>query len=343
MPTTVIKSIGPGKDYATIQAWMDGANTTYPSGLVAADVIWKGELYPGTGGNEWVFTSSNTFPSITTDATRYFWLAAAPGNSFIDNAGKLTNALTYNTANGVGISFSGNYVTVLASAVVFMRISGIQFKRTAGGGSVANPFGAPGATFENCIFYNAPIVSKVSAVNCLFISTGGTLAVNLANAPQYFRNCTFVAVNTTSYAFTSGNYGSYLINNCALFGFANIASIPSKVIAASSTNNVTDLADLGWTSTGNLLSRTFSSQFENILVGTEDFRVKAGADLINAGIEDAVYTGNLDIVGSARSLTTPTVGAWEYAGSTPPPPVTTTNYTSAISRGMFTGIERGIV
>jgi hypothetical protein len=84
---------------------------------------------------------------------------------------------------------------------------------------------------------------------------------------------------------------------------------------------------------------TVSNQFENIGSGTEDFRVKAGADLINAGVRDQTYTNDLDIVGTTRSLTTPTIGAWEYA-STPPP--SATDYSEPLSRGIFRGIERGV-
>ena len=112
MPTTITKTIGVGKDYASIDAWVAGAASTYPGGLVAADVIWKGVLYkegPGTN-NEWTITTGTTAYTLTCDATRYYLLEAAPGQSFADNASKLTNALRYNNANGVSISVSGNYV-----------------------------------------------------------------------------------------------------------------------------------------------------------------------------------------------------------------------------------------
>jgi hypothetical protein len=61
-----------------------------------------------------------------------------------------------------------------------------------------------------------------------------------------------------------------------------------------------------------LVSKTFSNQFQSITSGSEDFRVKAGADLINAGVRDQTYTNDLDIVGTTRSTTTPNIGAWEF-------------------------------
>ena len=40
---------------------------------------------------------------ITTDSTRYVWLTAASGQSFIDHANVRTNALIYDQSKGVGI------------------------------------------------------------------------------------------------------------------------------------------------------------------------------------------------------------------------------------------------
>ena len=62
MPTTITKTIGVGKDYASIDAWVAGAASTYPSGLVAADVIWRGVLYKEGSGtnNEWVISTTTT-------------------------------------------------------------------------------------------------------------------------------------------------------------------------------------------------------------------------------------------------------------------------------------------
>jgi hypothetical protein len=335
MPTTVTNSIGPGKTYATIQAWMDAAGTAYPSGLTTADVIWKGELYPSSGGNEWTFTSSNTFPSIATDATRYFLITAAPGYSFTDNANKLTNALKYNSANGVSLSFSGNYTTLFANPNAHFQIQNLQIKKSSGLGNVSNTFGSGSVTYSNCIFYTASAVPSGQVYkNCLFIAS----TIGSAGGASAAYNCTFVNFNTGT-IFSTNNYSQVTIKNCAIFGYTAIIDDVSKIVAASSTYNATDLASFGWSATGNIVSKTYANQFQNVTSGTEDFRVKAGADLIGVGIRDQTNTNDLDIVGSARSLTTPTIGAWEFA-SAPPPSVT--DYSSPMSRGIFRGIERGV-
>lgn len=333
MATTVTNSIGPGKTYATIQAWMNAAGTTYPSGLVAADVIWKGELYPASGGNEWTFTSSNSWPVITTDATRYFLLTAAPTYSFVDNANKLTNALRYNSANGVSLSYSGNYTNLFGGNIAKFTIQNLQIKRTGTGGNVANPFTSGRATFINCIFYNTTAAAAQTYKNCLLVSCG----IGSVGTSVFAYDCTFVNFGSGN-VFGTNNYSQVTVKNCAFFGYTSIIDNVTKIDAANSTYNATDLASFGWSATGNIVSKTYDNQFQNVTSGSEDFRVKAGNDLV-AGIRDQTNTNDLDIVGQARSITTPTIGAWEFTAAAP----TVTDYTSAFSRGMFRGIDRGTV
>jgi hypothetical protein len=346
MPTTITKTIGVGKDYASINAWVAGAASTYPSGLVAADVIWKGVLYKEGSGtnNEWVITATTTSYTLTCDATRYYLLEAAPGQSFTDNASKLTNALRYNNANGVSIAVSNAYVWLFnidASARLIVR--GIQIKNS----NTQVSIGLGLSFFENCIlFANGPSLifgAGGSATNSLlYMSASGSIVSANSYANNYLRNCMLIGSGGATNAFTLGNYSSNnVIKNCAIFGFATgIVNVAARINTANSTYNATDLASFGWTATGNIVSKTFANQFENIGSGTEDFRVKAGADLIDAGTRDQTYTNDLDIVGTTRSLTTPTIGAWEYAST--PPPVTSTDYSEPLSRGIFRGIERGV-
>lgn len=348
MPTTITKTIGVGKDYASIDAWVAGAASTYPSGLVAADVIWRGVLYKEGSGtnNEWVITAATTGYTLTCDATRYYLLEAASGQSFADNANKLTNALRYNNANGVSISIPTNYVwmfDLVSSARLTIR--NLQFKigpkrLNTGNGSISidKCIIEGGASTEETVIFSSYITNTLVYVknSASRISNG----VQLNNATII--NCTFIG-SGAPHAFTLSNYSTTnnIFRNCSFFGFTTAAvDDVSRIDTTNSTYNATNLASVGWSATGNIVNKTFANQFENIGSGTEDFRVKTGADLINAGTPDATYTNNLDIVGQSRSLTTPTIGAWEYAGVTPPP--TATDYSSPLSRGIFRGIERGV-
>ena len=340
---TTTPSTGAGstlRSFPSIHTWGAAA----PASLVTKDWVWKGEMYKEGGGTngEWTFSIDNPV-SQTCDATRYFWLTAATGQSFRDNASKLTNALRYNNANGVAVSISGSYArifTTTGSAAAL--ITGLQFNRPSTNGFLV--VGGGGAvTFDSCIVSAASGVLSglANAYNCVFyLSDSLTGALPNGSSGNLVNN----TIYTTGSSITALRYGNYaptgnIIRNNTFFGFTTIANRFDKINTTNSTYNVTDLAAFGWTATGNLVSKTASNQFTALTGGSEDFRVKAGADLINAGTPDATYTSNLDIVGSARSLTTPTIGAWEYASITPP---STTDYSSPLSRGIFRGIERGV-
>jgi hypothetical protein len=346
MPTTITKTIGSGRDYATINAWVSGAASTYPSGLVAADVIWRGVLYKEGGGtnNEWVITTSTTQYALTCDSTRYFLLEAASGQSFSDNGNKLTNALRYDNANGVSISVSGAYVFLFDMDTAFpsivIKIKGIQFKL----GNQRIVTGIGNVFFDNCIIEsnaNSPIFnSNARATNCLLYTKTAYEIVSSSSWDGYFRNCILIGSGSSNYAFFLGNYVSgVIIKNCAIFGFpSGIVSNTARIDTANSTYNATDLSSFGWTATGNIVSKTLANQFQNTGSGSEDFRVKTGADLIDAGVRDQTYTNDLDIVGQTRSTSTPTIGAWEGSSTAPTNPYEFNSF----SRGVGRGIARGI-
>jgi hypothetical protein len=111
-------------------------------------------------------------------------------------------------------------------------------------------------------------------------------------------------------------YGGALstMKNCAFFNWTSVGST-GRFDSANSSNNATDLSSFPFGSS-NQVSLTTANQFENVTAGSEDFRVKTGAALINNGIRQQTYTNDLDIVGTARSTTTPTIGAWEFASIT---------------------------
>jgi hypothetical protein len=313
MPTIITKTIGVGKDYASIQAWSDAA----PADLTAVDQVWKGVLYKeGAGTNgEWTLSTKTTAygSAHVTDATRYMWLTAAPGASFSDNPNKLTNALAYNSANGVAIRMTGTEsVFQLANGITF-RFTGLQIQ-----GKTAQPiyaFNTGGLiTVENCIVCSTDTIElaylpNARFVNSLFYNAGQVIVCPTPN--NGFYGCTLYTTSTsTSVINTTG--ADATIYDCAFFG-GNAVSSSTSFITAS--NNATNQASVGF-GTANQVGLTAASQFQSVTPGSEDFRVKTGAALINNGIRQQVYTNDLDIVGSARSTTTPTIGAWEFGAIT---------------------------
>jgi hypothetical protein len=330
MPTTVTRTIGSGRDHSTFSDWISWCASNYSSGLVAADVILRAEVYAEGGGTDGEWTASSTVmsPGLACDETRYYLVEAASGEGIAGNANKLTNELRYNRANGVAVAMTGNYTHFVnpGSSSVRMIVKGIQLKNTNGALLTSGNIGA-NIVFESCTLQSgraAAIVSEnTSAVNCIVIPTHASGYVQGGNAgSRYWRNCTIFG-NGAANAFVFGTNGGNVIANTAVFGFASgVVNNTARINTSLSINVATDLASVGWTggSGAHLTSLTASDQFENVGSGTEDFRAKASGSLDGAGARDQTFTGDLDIVGQSRSTTTPNIGVWENAPSAPTAP-----------------------
>jgi len=304
------------------------------------DVIWKGLLYKeGAGTNgEWTLSAKVTCygSNHVTDATRYIWLTTATGASFTDNANKLTNALAYSTANGVSIRMTGTDKVFEFSNGITFRFTGLQIKGNTG--IAVQAFNIGGLiTLENCIVCSGTTavltqVPVLQTVNSVFYSTGSILDFP-STERQYLYNSIFYSTSTSAPLLSTTN-GDANIYCCAFFGGNAVASASAFFVGS---NNATNQASVGF-GTANQVSLTTANQFESTTSGSEDFRVKTGAALINNGIRQQAYTNDLDIVGSARSTTTPTIGAWEYAAAAP----SAIYEFNSLNRGIGRGIARGI-
>ena len=73
-----------------------------------------------------------------------------------------------------------------------------------------------------------------------------------------------------------------------------------------------------------------------------DARTKTGSNLIGAGARSQAFTLDLDIVGSSRSISTPTIGVWEFATVVAPTPNTSVLIFESLSRGIGRGFWRGV-
>lgn len=327
MTTTVVKSIGTaGRDYSTLQSWEDAC----PVNLVTVDQIWKGECYNDSeftiGGSSNYFTISGQ----TTDATRYVWLTTAAGQSFLDSAGKLTNAMRYNQANGVGFkTITTGYTAGMQISANYTRIENIQayYDSNYSGGWEFFKITGSGCLVQNCILQTRKpdgrsigLGATTKLVNVLCIAAGtsaNNYGVASGNVGNELHNVTFVRPSDLAAATTQGvgfSYSYYpLCVNVAVFGWNGGFKGVMSSYPAGSDYNCTDGASAP--GANSLTGKTFSSQFQTVTDAAKDFRVKAGSDLINAGTPDATYTGGLDIIGQTRSATAPTIGAWEFITS----------------------------
>jgi len=313
-------SIGSNsRNYATIPIWWAAC----PANLVTATQTWVGELYKDTVFE--ITFSGITLSGVTTSATYYAELRCASGQSFNDNANKLTNALRYNASNGVGILQTSAYLTVLTINCDYFNLIGVQIKSPSGYGASSRALMLTGTNIivSNSIFecgggyavVNMTSTAGSKIINSVIVaSASATGAVSTNYVNFYLYNCTLInsagSAGTGVVKQSHASTNSSVVKNCAIFGFAT--SMTTGTWGADTDYNATDDADAFPAGSNNLISLTKADQFENVAgLSTLDLRVKSGNSL-GAGTRDQTNTNDLDIVGQSRSTSTPTIGAWEY-------------------------------
>ncbi len=274
---------------------------------------WKADCY---NDSEFTITAEVLFNGTSgTSSTRTVTVTAAAGESFIDHADVLTNALKYDASKGVAFRRTTNYQGIIQFDYQWVRCSRIQGRHDNGGSATSGISITSNSIIRDCISGGKGSAgftidtSTAKIINCLCIAelvTDGFLLVNGADA----YNCTAVMPDDLT---ASGDgfeviYGPSEALNCASFGFVNGFN-GSYSSSPSSGHNATD--DTTAPGADNQVSKTFADQFENVDDATQDWRAKDG-DLDGNGTRDEGNTDDLDIVGQARSTSAPTIGCWEF-------------------------------
>jgi hypothetical protein len=327
MPT-VVKTIGSSsRNFTTIALWL----ASLPANLVTDGNIQEGDMF---NDSQFTTTAVTTFSGHTTDSTHYIFLTTGAGQSFQDNANVRTNALTYNQTNGVGLSSSTDYNTILSVQDSYTQISKIQIKGSGGHSNAICPsFAAPiNLIFRDLIIDMSSVAnsgislaalansaSNASTtgfiINCaVFLRTTGANAISAQGSVSVI-GCTVVrstAVAASGIGYTS-QYGSNILQSCASFGFTTAADAVAWS-AGSSKNNGTDQAS-GLPGSSNQVSITYSATSPFTQAGTSgtDLRTATGTNLSSNGFKDSTNAPN-DISGTARA-SSPTIGAWELSAS----------------------------
>ena len=249
-------------------------------------------------------------------------LTADVSQSFADST---ANALDYNASNGVAMRTTVGYNDVVSNGVAYTKLTRLQIRSDSDSiHGIYSPGSGTNLTVDGCL-----LTSLGSSVNSLglvragvntkirntLLKTAGLTAVfNDSQSGNEFLNCTFVATGGTG---TVASVDQYTVTypkwtNCAVFGFTNIRGGNNSGINASSNYNATDLSAPSNWGANSLASKTFANQFINT---STDFRIKAGADLINAGNTDATNAPN-DIFGTLRGVgVLGDIGAFEYVAA----------------------------
>lgn len=313
MATTVVKTIGTGGDYSTLQAWEDAC----PANLVTADQIWRGEV------KNQAFVSSSSMLIIsgtTVDSTHYVELTTEAGASFVDNASVRTNALRFNSANGASIEVTDAYAYLINVNQNYTKISKLQLLNSYSSGAAGSyaalnlVSGPTGCDINQCIIegftagaesgplniYGANTVRNSLIINRRTSGTSGTVTLS-GGAAAY--NCTFISCGASGGITT---YYGATVQNCYLGGNTTVY-IHS---AATATNCKTSVASppSGWT-----VAAFDTANFSNVTPGSHDLRLVTGSALIDAGTTDST-NAPVDVSGLTRTGSWD-VGAWEYSAS----------------------------
>ena len=333
MPT-VTASIGTnGRTYSTIALWV----ASIPANLVTDGNARVGQMY---NDSEFLLTSGIGLNGFTTDATHFIQLTTGPGQSFRDNPNTQIFPLNYNQSLGVGIANNtgGAGIGVQATTQDFLSISNIQMRNVSNGdanlyfgGSTAGAnilsycilrSGTTGGGGIRCV----GLQGTLTCINCAFISTATGAGSNFTSMIGVWGggsngtiNVSNVTVAIASGAQTTGNgflpsSGAWNIFNCACYGWAS--GFATSAGSTSGSNNASDLTIPFGTS--NQASTTYANQFVNITSGTQDYRLVAGANLVNTGSTQTTYIPNSDdIVGTHR----PQQSNWDIGASEFIPPL----------------------
>lgn len=335
--TNTIGSAG-GRDFSTIALW----EASLPANTVTAGNSYIGQCF---ADSEFLVNGNVvTITGITTDSTHTITLTTGAGQSFRDNANAQTNALRYNAVNGVALRNSGdntNSTVVVQNNDVFVRNLQIQFDGAVSGygtgialilgaqsGYLANP-----PHLDNCIVSlnqtaaHGGVTGAGSGsagfimTNSLFIHGGGNYSRHVIDCGSQgctIVNCTLVVpsdrqsgfASQTGFAGTVNSYhGAQTIKNCVVIGTQSGFSLGSFPVGS---NNATDKVSISF-GTSNQTSLVGSNQFPNLTFAAGDWKIKAGANLIDAGVTDTTdIPSAIDIVGTSRPQGSAwDIGAWE--------------------------------
>jgi hypothetical protein len=178
-------------------------------------------------------------------------------------------------------------------------------------------------TINNCIYESRRSSSfdfdlrDSSAVmaNCLLLQRGSSFSGQMVQNIGRIRNCTVCRPSDLTAGGTGvgpDNFPQYPhVKNTTVFGFSTMFGGTIGDYGGESSHNASSVAASSIPGGNDQENLTYSSQFQNTSDSTRDFRAVASGSLDENGTRDETYTGDLDIIGQARSTTTPTIGCWE--------------------------------
>jgi hypothetical protein len=306
MATVVVKTIGTGGDYTSVQSWEDAA----PVNLVTADQIWEGRVL----SQKLTPSAGITIGGATTNASCYKHLTAQTGASFIDNP---THTLMWDENNGATIKRADNYSDVISLAEQYVKISRLQI------GTARVPI-AVGDTADNLIVDSCSILTirreavsgsnavRAFVINSLLLSDTPDTAYAIVSRNLTLYGCTLGNVETGTGFGVGPDYGTSYIYNCV---FANISSVASSKPGQVICENCYTTGTTHPGCTVVALDQTTGTGFVNasMTIATGNLKLNPTSALVGTAGTYPPYTDD-DIYGTLRGAD-PDVGAYEIPAS----------------------------
>jgi Uri superfamily endonuclease len=304
MPTAQSYLVAPsGGDYTNLT----DALAALPTNLVTADEVWTINIETFSGG----LNENVNMPSLTTDATRFLTIQAAPGHEYdpvADTGAFIYTTSTYNEALNLG---STDYI----------KINNLGFKATGHTSSI--PISAVSADYveiDGCYLstttsnkpcFEGPTVEFLTVRNTLAV--GGTYGFYINNyASASYINCT--SINPSTSGFRHGpTSASVTTDNCLHIDGVGGGSTFSAGASVTGDHNAT--SDSTSPTGANSLANRSTSDLTDYAGG--DYRTASGSALATAGNgTDAAYIGYaLEAGGGPTYSLTLDAGSYVYTGS----------------------------
>jgi len=344
--TTIIKTIGanPGRDFPATLAGLQAAWDSIP-----ADVVGSGNNYEIQFGNESeiVFASKFTFAGKSCDASHRIRVCAVPGGSFTEHVNVLTNAYSYNPANGAAVRCTENYSGVFEIDQDFLTLEGLQLWESGGGNSghtVAITQNGPNSLLQNLIvrrsgsgyYMHALQLAAGSARNILAELLGATSGAMVFGGRNDARAENITAVRPANIvashpAFVTFIGGKIVLKNCVAFGFDSFTNNVDGFTGSHNASNVS----IGFGS-DNKEGLLFADQFVDVSSSANgDYRLKSGSALIDAGTAPSL-SNIMTVSGPRQQGMASDIGAWEVPSEIQSP---TANITSILVSGQSVTIS----
>jgi hypothetical protein len=316
-------------DFSDLPTWANSIPQTLTQPVIG--LLWNDGTITTTTGTPFLTLGSQSNPRVTSSVNT-ITLQPAPGEGIRDSLALGSTALAFNTSKGVSFTLpSGtggvNYFDICDPNVIFNGLQFLDPNSTSGSTIIQQETSSTVFTLQNCIIDGYAQsggawmiqggTGTFQMTNCLVIDRQGSSTTSYAgsvftqSAANHIVNCTIIAPNSPT-TYGSGivaNSAAALVRNTIIMGYPSgrcIAGIGGQIAQVDHCLfSTSDPGSAAIDNGGNLYSKVATNQFNS---ATTDFRLKTGADAIDAAVTDTTDIPTADdIAGTHR----PQGAAWD--------------------------------